>query len=480
MASKPGVSTLYLRVPRADRWVIYEPNPPQTEFHAAREKYRWLVGGVGGGKSACGCVEALLTAMEYPGSVGLVGRWAHRELTATTWKMLKDIVPRRLIVNECESSQKTLMDLRAPNGRISRIWGWPLSNMSSLHSLNLDWFYIDESDKVPPNKGRELWSTLTARLRGNVGPLRGWLTGNPNGRDWQYDIFVKKGYRDHRYVLSPTRFNIPNLPDDYEQKLRRENSPEWIARYLDSQFNEFQGSIYWSYNEAIHVFSPFAVPAHWPLFLSMDWGLSDPCAAHLLTADEHGNVFVIREYYQANRLVSDQCKDILGMIAGVRQEATLDWAVVDPSADRRDQVTGESLLAQYRKGGLPLMPGNRDLDGGIAAVQEWLKVDPERVHPITKGQGSPRLHVGQNCPHLREQFQTYRWGPNGRPIDDEDHAVDSIRYGLMRRPHAADPLRGDPVNRDWQEFWDDMAREEGWSGGELPLIGAGARGRMVA
>lgn len=478
---KPGVTTLWLRVPTARGRVIYEANPPQAEFHAAPDKYRWLVGGVGGGKSVCGCVEAILTAMEYPGSQGLIGRWAFRELMATTWKTLKGIIPQRLIVAETESSQKAYIDILAPNSQISRIWAWPLSNVNAIHSLEVDWWYVDETDKIPANKAEDMWSALTARLRGTVGPRRGWATGNPNGRDWLWKKFVhpQHALRDHKYVLSPTRWNIANLEGDYEARLRRENSKEWTARFLDAQFNEFEGSVYWNYQEGVHVFEPFPIPPHWPLFLGMDWGLSDPCAALLLTTNETGEIFVVAEYYRANRLLSDQCKEIRSMIAQARPDFRLDWAVIDPSAARRDQASGLNLLDQYREGGLPVTEANNRLHAGVALVQQALNVDPDRLNPITGKLGAPRLFISSRCPNLREQLINYRWGPDSKPLKGEDHAVDALRYAIARNPHAAEPqCRLKPMIPSAKAFWDSLASDEGWRN-ELPRIGSGARGMTV-
>lgn len=456
----------------AIQWVregqFYDLTVPGFEHYSAQGLWHH-----NSGKTVSGCIEAFLTAMEYPGSVGLVGRWCHRELMATTWDTLKLIVPRRLIHNIAECPQKCLMDLYAPDGKISRIYGWPLSNVNSIYSLTLDWFYVDEGGQVPGNKGPALWSMLTARLRGTVGPLRGWLTGNPNGRDWIWKQFINQGYRGYKWVHAPTRLNLQHLPDGYEQDLRRTNSREWNRRFLDAEFNEFEGAIYWNWSQGVHVFKSFEVPDHWPRFLAMDWGLADPCAALLFASDERGNVFVLDEYYQAGQLVSDQCKAILAMCGG----KPLDWAVIDPSAKGRDKATGKSLLDQYRENGLHVVEANNRLFDGIALVQEALQVDPDREHPLTGALGSPRLHVSERCRHLQDEFAAYRWGPNGKPTKDADHALDALRYGLMRRPHAATPLQARVRRASADAFWRSVAAE---AVAGLPAIGAGARGALGA
>lgn len=464
-----STSTIYLRAPNGR---VYDPLPLQYDFHEDQSKFRWMVGGMGAGKTLSGCVEALTMAMAYPGSAGMVARWTHRELMATTWATLKQIIPRALIHNISESPQKCLIDIRAPEGKISRIWGYGLSNMDAVFSMELAWAYLDEGGQIPGSKGPYLWKLLESRLRGPIGPYRAWVTGNPNGRDWLWRKFVGQGLRGYKMFRAPTKQNVHN-PDGYEQDLRRGADPNWVRRFLDAEFNEFEGSVYWNFRVGTHVFEPFPVPDHWPLFLAMDWGLADPCVALLMAADERGNVFVISEYYQANRLISEQCKEILQMTGGRR----LDWAVIDPSAKSREQTTGKSLMDQYRDGGLPVVEANNRLFDGIAAVQEALKEDSERDHPLTGKPGSPRLHIGRNCTHLIDQLSSYRWGQDGKPMKGDDHAVDALRYGMMRRPHAAEPLEVETLRPSAKAFWDSLMDDVT---SDLPLIGAGPGGRMGA
>lgn len=465
--------TRYLR---AHNGLIYDPSDEQLAFHQSQAKHRWGVGGVGSGKSCAGCVEAFLTAMEYPGSEGLVGRWGYRDLTATTWRFLKKIVPRELVADSCESIQKTYLDLYAPEGKISRIWGWHLSNTDAIHSLELDWAFIDEADKIPLKHGPELWSLLDARLRGGpnkTGPLRMWVTGNPNGRDWLWRLFVQKGFREYQVIRMPTGSNSRYQPDGYEQRLRRTNSREWARRYLDAEFNEFEGAVLWNWDERVHVIDPFPVPKHWPLFLSVDPGMADACAALLLTSDEAGNVFVVNEYYDAGKTISQQCEAILRMV-GARQ---VEWTVIDPSTRRRDEAVGTKRIDLYRQHGLPnVQEANNSLLDGIAVLQEGLQVEASRAHPVTQALGAPRFYVFRHCGQLRNEIGGWRWGPNGKPLEGDDHCLDAWRYGVMRRPHAAQRQESRVRNPFWTHYLElDRRPDEG-----AVLIGAGPGGTLGA
>jgi hypothetical protein len=468
-----GVTELWLRVPSSNGMIVYRPLPSQYEFHADPSKFRWYVGGMGAGKSLAGCVEALATAMAYPGSVGLVARWTHRELMNTTWRTLKSIIPRNLLARPIvESPQKCQIEIRAPDGRVSTIIGAGLSNMDAVFSMELAWAYLDEGSQVPAKHGNTLWKLIESRLRGPVGPYRAWVTGNPNGRDWLWRKFVGQGLRGYQMFRAPTRQNVHN-PAGYDADLRRGADPNWVRRFLEAEFNEFEGAVYWNFRDGDHIIAPFEIPDHWPLFLAIDWGLADETAALVLAADEVGNVFVTQEYCRAERLISEQCADILGMLNGRK----LDWSVIDPSANRREQSTGKSLLDQYREGGLSnLVEANNRLHDGIAAVQEMLRFDGERPHPVTHQPGSPRLHVFRTCPRLIDQFHSYLWGPDGKPVKGNDHLMDALRYGIVRKPHAAVPLEVVKMRPSARLFWDQIAAEAAGSSAPLPRIGAGAGG----
>lgn len=467
-----GVSEIWLRVPTERGMIPYRPLPAQAEFHADDSKFRWLCGGVGSGKTRSGTVEAFLMSQAYPGSRGLVARWAWPELSRTTWRALKEIVPRQMIVSQTESAQKTEMRVRAPEGQISTIVGAGLSNMDAVFSDDYGWIYLDEASQIPAKHGPYLWKLLESRLRGPVGPYRAWVTGNPNGRDWVWRKFVGQGLKGYRLFRAPTKQNIYN-PAGYDADLRRGADPNWVRRFLEAEFNEFEGAVYWGFRDADHIVAPFQIPDHWPHFLAIDWGLADETAALVFAANEAGDVFVTQEYCRAERLISEQCADILAMLNGRKT----DWAVIDPSARRRDQATGTPLLDQYRAGGLAnLVEANNRLPDGIAAVQELLKVDTERTHPVTGLQGSPRLHIFRSCPRLIDQFHSYRWGPDGNPVKGNDHLMDALRYGVVRKPHAAVPLEVVRRRPSADAFWRQIAAEAADPGGVLPKIGAGAGG----
>ena len=68
---------------------------------------------------------------------------------------------------------------------------------------------------------------------------------------------------------------------------------------------------------------------------------------------------------------------------------------------------------------------------GIQRVKEYLKTNGKR----------PKLYVFKNCPNLIRELKTYRWGDGDRPEKKDDHALDELRYYLMKKPSACPLVR---------------------------------------
>ena len=435
----------------------YRPLPSQKKFHLCKKPYKAYIGGFGSGKTLCGAVEAFLTALRHPGSYGIVTRWSYRELEATSFKTLLDIIPPKFIYR----FYKNQLLLVLKNG--SQIQGFNLQNHKRLTSLNLSWFWIDEVTEVT----EDIFLQLQGRLRGTL-PRQGWVTGNPNGRDWVWKTFVNENRPEYGFFHAKTSENR-FLPESYYENLRQYYPPEWIERFLEGSFDVFEGQIFDEFSPSVHVLrsdEEFPVPRDWPRFRAIDHGLYHPTCCLWATVDPDGNLFITDCYYQKNRLVSDHIAEIHKRTG----EDVVEWTAIDPSTSRRDAVSGQSVEDEYRKQGIPTRAGNNSILDGISRVKELLRCDGDHTHPLTGRKGSPRLHVfGSKCPELIWELQQYRWKDQKpgtlakekeEPVDRHNHAVDALRYLVMGdpRPHQS-TLRAGEWDR-WQALLDELGGEK--------------------
>lgn len=461
MTSSPG-EWLGLCVPGTDPKRLYRPEPKQKPFFDAfkNHPYVWLAGGQGAGKTLAGAVKMASVALSRPGGRFLVGRWSYRELLTTSWDVLKQVIPREAIVGVTDSPSNMAIVLR--NAAV--IYGWNLSNWRNMTSLETDAWWMEEGHEMPDN---EAILHLTARNRGKIGPRHGWVTGTPNGFDWEYDLFVRKGLPTHTYVVVPSAANR-HLPPDYVAGLQALYSPEMRARFLRAEFTHGGGLCLHPWDPDLHVIDSFPVPEHWFRFRGIDPGYSADEAACLWAAtDTEGNLFVYDEYYQKGRVVREIAQDVLRQSRG----QAFEWTRYDPlSGNRQNDQTGDTQVDILRKTGLEnLLPGDSRMEQGIVEINELLRPDPNHVHPLTGKPGSPRLFVFNDCRRLQEEAGSWKRDKRGRPYDRHDHLCACLRYLVLGHPPATHARISRHANELTRRFWQQIGRE---AASEVPVIGA--------
>lgn len=434
----------------------YNPLPAQAAFHSSPATFRAYVGGFGCGKTLAGVMEDLVTALEYPGSFGLVTRFTYSELESTTFKDLLAITPPGII----ESFNKSSLLLTLKNG--SQIQGFNASNQKRLTSLNIGWFHVDECTEV----GQELFLQLAGRMRHPIGPGKGWLTGNPNGRDWVYQLFVAEQKAGYGFFHAKTAENT-NLPEAYYARLRDLYPEDWLIRFCEGSFDSFEGQVFPEFNQAIHVIPQehlFPIPAEWPRFRALDHGVRDPTCCLWAASDFAGNIYIYDMIYRRGRLISENCAEIVEKTGG----DIIDWTVIDPSTKNIDAVLGSTYQDEYRRCGVQSIAGNNNILDGIMRIKELLHIDPLRVNPVTGVQGSPRLFVFPSCSELIWEMQQYKWidqKPGSlvekeKPVGKNDHAIDPLRYLLQQRPREASVDSSSGQWNRWEQLLSELRDED--------------------
>jgi len=442
----------------------YQPLPKQGEFHGMSKRFRFFVGGWGNGKTSAGCAEALMLAIEYPGTTGLIARKTRPELKATTMETFfhggggdedqGDYTgcPQELI----RSFHKTDQLLTLVNG--SKIHFWPLDEPQKLTNLNLAWFLIDQAEEV----SEEMFMMLRGRLRQANGPRCGMILANPNGHDWIWDRVVNRPElnKDCGLIHAKTTDN-PMLPKDYINSLLK--MPEsWVKRFVEGSWDVFSGQIWPEFDEDIHSVRPFPIPDHWDLIEGIDHGRRNPTAVLWAAFDEHGNCFIIEEHYEAFQLVAHHARRIHEVRVSYKLPI---YTVIDASASHKDPNTGRSVIDEYWDHGISTIPSDRHVPARINRVAEWLMLDPDHPHPLTqeyRDEGWPRLYIFKNCVNLIEHIKQYQWkrqpvtadeDAKERPREKDDHDVDAMGYILMTRPHPSLPVASEDANTPAARYW---------------------------
>ncbi len=430
----------------------------QRSFHAATQKYRAIGGGVGSGKTAPGVVEAIRQSWEHKNNYGFILRKSFPELRISTEKDFFDLCPRWMIqkrnrsenwvdlINSSgvamveENDMKPLShDVLTEGKGISRVEFISFEDTAAAYdkfqSANIGWFMIDQAEEA----SKEIFDALVSRLRRIPSGRCAWFVYNPAGHNWLWKLFHPNSQEfnpsDFWLVDTKTSDN-PFLPDDYEQSLRATYSEDKIERYLMGSYEAYTGMVYKDFSIKTHVIDPFPIPGEWQRGVGLDHGLNNPTGVMFLAKDPDGNLFCYDEHYQSGWLVSEHAKYLLPKIP-----KNCWMMVIDPSARNRDPITGRSVIQEYAKERIFWIEGNNDIAAGINRCGEYLRVDPDRIHPLTKKKGSPRFFVFRDCHHFIDEILDYQWeriksgfgdkNEPEKPRKKGDHLMDAWRYLML-------------------------------------------------
>lgn len=363
----------------------------------------------------------------------LICRLFNPELKLTTYKTFLEICPKELIAEHRVADQ--IIKIRSVDGGISNVIFRGLEEPDKHRSLNLNAAYIDEASQV----SEEAFTLLQSRLRGKH--FRKILcTTNPNGHSWLYRYWIKKDFgnenakRQFFSVHAPSVENV-HLPEGYVQNMLDSWSDERIKREVMGSWDAFQGQVYTEFERAKHVVKPFVIPKEWTKFIGLDVGYRNPTCALWCAMDYDSNIYVYREFYQAEWIIEEIVKGRPGVGPGLltlSQGEKVEGIWVDPSSKaNRGKESDFTTYLEYLPRDWALLPANNEVSVGIDRVKQFLK--------------GKQLFIFDSCVNLIEQMAQYRYEEltpgqelakniKESPVKKDDHAVDALRYAIMSRP----------------------------------------------
>jgi hypothetical protein len=123
-----------------------------------------------------------------------------------------------------------------------------------------------------------------------------------------------------------------------------------------------------------------------------------------------------------------------------------DMRICDPALQQRQGVTGDSIIEEYAKHGLFLMPGNNDVPTGVNKMNQYLKPDHN---------GKVRWTITESCVNLIREMKLLRWATYAskkvayennkqeKIHKKDDHAPDSARYFFTFMPDLSPDVSTD-------------------------------------
>lgn len=457
-------------------------------FMRSRSKVQIFGGGFANGKTTALVIKALNVAKDYPGSNMLLARSTYPKLLDTLMKAFIQWCPAHWIKSfpKTPTPTCTLTNGTVINFRYIAQQGSDEHSTSNLLSATYDFIGIDQVED--PEIVHKDFLDLLGRLRGDAryggndptmprsGPRWIVLCCNP-ARNWVYRKLIKP-LHDYRKtgkrtedLLFNEQLQVPmielyegstyenqeNLEADFIQTLEASYTGQMRDRFLMGQWAAYEGLIYPQYDWEQHVLPDETILQYYyglirdgyaPTILEgYDYGLAAPSCYLWGFADHSGNIFVVRGFHTKEYLIDDQVvaiKKTRREMSGASEHILADPAIFKRVAAQK--TVGVSVAGMFSDQGIIMRRGNNDIFSGITKIQGYLNTKHMHKHPISLTWGSPHIFFSDSLDFIDREFTEYYWKKTGedsidKPVDKNDHAMDTLKYMLSYRPRAAKLLK---------------------------------------
>lgn len=294
------------------------------------------------------------------------------------------------------------------------------SSYGLIQGITLAGVLLDEVALMP----RSFVEQACARC--SVAGSKLWFNCNPGGPEhWFYKEWVLKVKEKNALRLHFTMADNAALDQDIRKRYERLYSGVFYRRYIQGEWCQAEGLIY-NLDKEKHVFTqpPAEMQNGGMWYISVDYGTLNPFSAGLWWV-HGGRALRVAEYYysgrEKNQMLTDE--DYYNELEKIAGDRTVQAVIVDPSA--------ASFIATIRRHGrFSVRKAKNDVLSGIRLTAAMLQAGV--------------IRISAECNDAIREFGLYRWDEKGeadRPVKENDHAMDDIRY------FCATVMRRDPIAR---------------------------------
>jgi len=253
--------------------------------------------------------------------------------------------------------------------------------------------------------------------------------GQPNARAGEPLFkrrFIPASLYDNPYLIQDQSYesSLLSLPENQRRQL------------LEGDWSATDGAAFAEFRPSIHVVEPFDIPQTWRRFRSCDYGYSSFSAVHWFAVDPAYEMLVVyRELY----LSKHEGDALQRAVNEAERGENIDYGILDSSAWHNRGQRGPSIAEEMNALGGRWRPSDRSHGARVAGKNQMHK--RLRIDPVTE---RPGIVFFNTCRKIVGTLPIIPTDPKGgEDIDPrfaDDHAYDSVRYGVMSRPTAFDPF----------------------------------------
>lgn len=379
-------------------------------------------GSIRSGKTVCMTVGFFLWSMtEFNGQkFGICGKTIE-SLRRNVILNLRDWIPPELKITEKRAENKLIIsDGCGRENTYFLFGGRDESSYMLVQGITLAGALLDEVALMP----QSFVDQVCARC--SVAGSKLWFNCNPAGPEhWFYKNWVLRCKEMNALHLHFTMADNPSLAQTIRERYERMYVGVFYRRYILGEWCLAEGLVY-QFSKDLHTAKELPKDGFW--YISCDYGTLNPFSAGLWCVN-NGRAVRVAEYYYSGRGSSSMKTDEeyyqeLEKLAGDRY---IHSVVVDPSA--------ASFIACIRRHGrFSVRKAKNDVLPGIRLTASMLHAGV--------------IKIGEGCKDTIREFGLYRWEEKGevdKPIKENDHAMDDIRYfcnTVMRRDREARRIMG--------------------------------------
>ncbi len=401
-----------------------KPYPKQEEFFTAKTTRIAYGGARGGGKSWAMRTKFILLALAYPGIQILLLRRTFPELREN------HIIPLQKALNGIAIYKDSTKEFTFKNKSRIKL-GYCLNESDILQYQGQAYEVIGMEEATQFTYMQYIALTESNRLSGSTANFvpRMYFTCNPGGvgHEWVKRLFIDCVYSENENADDYTF--VPSTVYDNEYLIS--NNPQYVKTLealpplrrkamLYGDWDAFEGQYFPEFSREKHVCRPFTIPDGWERFMAFDYGLDMTACLWFAYPPDKKKVYVYRELYRPNLILSQAAKEITSMTNGEK----IRWCVASPDLAGRRQDSGKTgfdILASFGLSGVQGADNTRI--AGWRLIRELLS-------------GEPKLIIFESCVNLirtlpKLTFDTHVTEDVSSTPHELTHAPDALRYGVM-------------------------------------------------
>lgn len=390
-----------MQIKNLDKWILPAYQPYMRDYHT---RLNVFYGGAGSGKSVFVTQKLVIKALVMERKI-LVVRKVGTTLKDSVWQLFIRMLNK--VGNPIKSINKTDFTIELINGSI--ILFKSLDDPEKIKSIvGITDVFIEEATELTVDD----FTQLNLRLRSKLPYNQIHIAFNPVSKaNWVYKYFFENGTPNNCTICHTNYKDNCHLPKEYIESLHelQRKNPAYYKIYVLGEFATLDKLVFPTWEKKIISQEDTKDCLFWcgmdfgyvNDMTAITWGYYEPKKHILYITGEYGRVGMTNDII-ADRLVS----------LGLAKER-----IVADSAEPKS-------IDELRKLGIsrikPSVKGPDSIMNGIDKIQRCDIVIDER------------------CVQTIEEFENYTWEKDrktgeyiNKPIDDFNHHIDSIRYGIQ-------------------------------------------------